>query len=76
MKYRGQECTSRPFSDSTGTGIEWLLNGQVVIKEHKTRIITPAEQKSIDDTNKAIADAKKRADALETLINAQLAKEA
>jgi hypothetical protein len=45
MNNRGQECTSRAFSDATGTGTEWLdPSGSVVVREHATRVVSQAEQ--------------------------------
>jgi hypothetical protein len=71
--YRGRECEPRPFSDGTGIGVEHLLDGEVMIREHATRVVS-AEEKAAND--KAVADmatANKRAAALTALIDEKVA---
>jgi hypothetical protein len=79
MKYRGRECEARPFTDATGTGTEYLLDGAVVIREHSTRIISEEEQVAIDAAAQVMADAQAAADEREAvyqLMRDQLGSEA
>jgi hypothetical protein len=71
--YRGRECTPRPFSDETGTGTEYLLDGKVVIREHATRVISPEERAPNDKALADMATAGKRAAALTALIDERVA---
>ena len=65
MKYRGQECNPRPFSDATGTGTEWLTpDGFVASREHATRVVSKEEK-----------DAKEAADAAAAAKAAEVAAE-
>ena len=43
MKYRGKECESRSFADSTGEGTEFLQDGIVVFRQNSTAIRTSGE---------------------------------
>jgi hypothetical protein len=37
MLYRGRQCQcSREFYDTSGTGVDWYLDGVVVVREHKS----------------------------------------
>jgi hypothetical protein len=56
MKYRSQECQPRPFSDETGTGTEYLLDGVIVIREHKICIIPPEEKAKQEEAARITAE--------------------
>ena len=76
MRYRGRECTARQFSDETGTGTEYLLDGQVVVREHATRILSPAEVSAQAAANAALMAENRRLVALNLVVEDALRERA